>query len=254
MVRLGDDFARNNSPSGKLARTTGYLLLGMHRSGTSCLAGLLETSGLSLGDVSRSNRHNLKGNLEDKAVRAVNTAILQKFGGSWKCPPMSIVWKDIDARPVRKAIDRFSKHNRWLIKDPRMLLTIEAWLPHIPVYRLIGTFRHPMAVARSLNRRDEMPVEQGVALWTAYNQRLVDLHRRHQFPLVCFDQQGEAYLDQFFSLCQRLELTGDRQAACAFYERELVSQSSDGAETLTGEPSRLYDYLLHNAIPPCQDR
>ncbi|WP_173204579.1 hypothetical protein [Sphingopyxis sp. BSNA05] len=34
------------------------LILGMHRSGTSCLAGALERCGLHLGDVRRTGTHN----------------------------------------------------------------------------------------------------------------------------------------------------------------------------------------------------
>ena len=46
----------------------GVIILGMHRSGTSCLTGCLKEYGLHLGDVSESNKHNKKGNQENKEV------------------------------------------------------------------------------------------------------------------------------------------------------------------------------------------
>ena len=49
----------------------GHIVLGMHRSGTSCLTGLLETSGLWLGEDSHRNagKGNLEGSLESHSVR-----------------------------------------------------------------------------------------------------------------------------------------------------------------------------------------
>ena len=44
------------------------LVLGMHRSGTSCLAGSLQQAGLELGDVFTSNPFNKKGNREHRDV------------------------------------------------------------------------------------------------------------------------------------------------------------------------------------------
>ena len=40
------------------------LILGMHRSGTSCLAGMLRDAGVFMGEVSEANAYNRKGNLE----------------------------------------------------------------------------------------------------------------------------------------------------------------------------------------------
>jgi len=42
------------------------LILGMHRSGTSCLAGCLEEAGLYLGDVNLKAGFNKKGNRENR--------------------------------------------------------------------------------------------------------------------------------------------------------------------------------------------
>ena len=43
-------------------------ILGMHRSGTSCLTGCLQQMGLNLGKVSDFNEYNLKGNKEDDKI------------------------------------------------------------------------------------------------------------------------------------------------------------------------------------------
>ena len=48
----------------------------MHRSGTSCLTGMLESSGVWIGEVARKNRRfNPKGNLENVSARKLNNEI-----------------------------------------------------------------------------------------------------------------------------------------------------------------------------------
>ena len=52
------------------------LILGMHRSGTSCLAGSLQQQGVYLGEVHEWNPHNLKGNRENPHIMALNEGLL----------------------------------------------------------------------------------------------------------------------------------------------------------------------------------
>lgn len=234
--------------STKALRSKGYFVLGMHRSGTSCLTGLLETAGLWLGDVPRHSRHNRRGNLEDKAIQLANAAILGQFGGTWDRPPGRIEWDRIDRRIVCRALAVYRARDGWLVKDPRMVLTLEAWLPLVPRRELIGTFRHPLAVARSLHKRSGMPIEQGLALWTAYNRRLIDLHGEHGFPLLGFDLAGDGYLERFQTVCRLIGLPFDGRAASEFYSTQLVSQTAEGPVALGGETAEIYEYLLGHQV------
>src|SRR3989442_910928 len=56
-------------------------VLGMHRSGTSCLVGLLEQAGGFPGGVSRKNPANVKGNGEKPRITAVHHELLKVNGG-----------------------------------------------------------------------------------------------------------------------------------------------------------------------------
>ncbi len=231
-------------------RTTGYLVLGMHRSGTSCLTGLLETCGLWTGVEERSARYNAKGNLEAPGIRAVNDEILEQCGGTWRDPPLEVTIDKVDTRPLAAALRPFHKHERWLLKDPRMLLTLDAWLPLIPACQFIGTFRHPESVADSLAKRGKLAVahEVGRSLWTRYNRILVQLHRERKFPLVNFDVEGDRYIRRFHHLCRVLHLEYDEDRAKAFYEQGLVCHHHGGIEGLSGEAADLYSYLLEHQL------
>jgi hypothetical protein len=69
------------------------LILGMHRSGASCLAGSLQEAGLYLGEVKTAAPHNAKGNRESRAIMALQDDLLRANGGDWDTPPEQVVWQ-----------------------------------------------------------------------------------------------------------------------------------------------------------------
>ena len=78
-------------------------VLGMHRSGTSCLTGLLEDAGVCLGNVSKQNPYNRKGNQENLQIMYLHDAVLDDNRGSWNNPlryPSSGVLSAKRHRPI----------------------------------------------------------------------------------------------------------------------------------------------------------
>ena len=63
------------------------VILGMHRSGTSLLAGSLEAAGLNLGEVKKASPYNRMGNKENASIRSLNNALHKKSGAAWRRPP-----------------------------------------------------------------------------------------------------------------------------------------------------------------------
>ena len=63
------------------------VMLGMHRSGTSVLAGSLHEAGLALNDVVTQAPHNRKGNRESRAIMFMQEDLLKCNGGAWDDPP-----------------------------------------------------------------------------------------------------------------------------------------------------------------------
>lgn len=181
-------------------------VLGMHRSGTSSLAGSLEEAGLHLGEVVTQAQHNRKGNRESLAVRDLNDRLLEHNGGAWDRPPATVLWDD-DFRTQRAAvIAAHAADWRWGFKDPRTLLTLGFWQEGLPELALVGTFRHPSAVAASLERRDGLAPEVGLRLWEAYNLRLVAAYEAGPFPLVSFDLPSDEYAAAVGAMARALDL------------------------------------------------
>ena len=46
---------------------------------------------------------------------------------------------------------------------------------HFQKVEIVATFRHPLSAAQSLKFRNGFPIERGLALWKAYNERLLTL-------------------------------------------------------------------------------
>ena len=104
-------------------------VLGMHRSGTSCLAGTLMECGVDFGEVSRKNNFNLKGNNENQQIMDLHEQLLADSGGSWKAPPAQVRWDTAHRQRRDAIIAQFrAKHAaRWGFKDPRTLLALDGW-------------------------------------------------------------------------------------------------------------------------------
>lgn len=174
------------------------VVLGMHRSGTSCLIGSLQNRGLYLGQVHESNRYNRKGNRESPLIVDLNTGILRYNSADWAMPPVHpIKWTDEHVTTGCAIVKSFASASggHWGFKDPRTLLVLPFWESVLKRYRYFGTVRHPTLVARSLqNRNNKFTIEQGLNLWREYNLRLLDLLRRSAFPVISFDAESDKYV------------------------------------------------------------
>jgi hypothetical protein len=228
------------------------LVLGMHRSGTSCLAGCLEEAGLWLGEVNRAARFNAKGNRESREGMELNDAVLAAAGAAWDDPPASDpVWSAEHRDRLEALVAGYPADRVWGLKDPRVLLTLSGWHERLAP-RCAGTFRHPLEVAASLRRRakawnSEMTQEHALYLWRTYNARMLDYHVHHPFPVLRYDQPAGTYRDRVRRIARTLALpapdaiefldTGLRNetadapvpASCADIWERLVALDAEGA-------------------------
>jgi hypothetical protein len=236
-------------PEGRPGRV--IAVLGMHRSGTSALAGSLQQHGLFLGRHSERNRHNPRGNRENPDVAHLNEDILRASGGSWRAPPSDVEWQPRHFERGREILSEYAGRPVWGFKDPRTLLTIEGWLQLVPDLELVGVLRDPARVAQSLVARvrnavtpaaaESLAVEDPIALWSAYNARLLELRRGRDFPLLCFDEEAEVLgqkLERAAALLG-LEGAGDDEA---FFTEELRRAEPDDAD-LSADVTALYEEL-----------
>ena len=222
----------------------GILVLGMHRSGTSCLAGSLQSHGLNFGNVSEPNQHNKKGHVELGAIRKINERILEANGGSWQEPVPALVKPSFELAKAKIIIAGLKLGRRpWGIKDPRMLFCEKIW--PLENCRYIATFRHPSKVVASLSKRavdagEYRSEEYWLNIWKKYNSALLLKYEAGHFPIVCFDWQKDRYIRFIKSACSYLELG---ESDNEFFEENL-RVSSAKLECMDSESEEMYAKLV----------
>jgi len=137
------------------------VVLGMHRSGTSLVAGLLQRLGVNMGTRFREpDRHNPTGYFEDLDWRDLNKEILQLTGCSWYQPPTKeqiLAVRERVGSGIRALVDaRNSTGQLWGWKDPRTCLTVELIHPHLSNPLYINVSRDRKAVVASLEARAKL--------------------------------------------------------------------------------------------------
>lgn len=158
-----------------------YIIVGMHRSGTSSIGRLMENIGFDFGDnlLEGIDSINDRGFWEDRDVVALNEHIFELYGSNWfdfeRLPGKW--WEDAKIKDLIGIAETwfyegFSHEKPIAVKDPRFCRLLPFWKrvfigmgihPHI-----IFVIRHPAEVAASLKRRDGFSLQVGYLLWLSY--------------------------------------------------------------------------------------
>ena len=158
---------------------TAYFVLGMHRSGTSALSGVLKLMGLEFGsNLMQASEENPKGYFENNLIYLLNEKILKETDSSWDDYHFNIT--NIPTKQISKYIkeakklikEEFRYSESFVIKDPRICLLFPIWEQacielNIKI-KVIIPYRNPMEVTKSLNKRNNFSVEKGLILWSKH--------------------------------------------------------------------------------------
>ncbi|MGO9419776.1 sulfotransferase family protein [Roseiarcus sp.] len=158
-------------------RSPAVVVLGMHRSGTSSVAGaLVRLGGCAPRHLLPASPDNAHGFWESTVVIALNEEVLAAGGSGWKD------WRRFDISRVGSAdlrafrnrarsilLKEFGGAGIPVIKDPRMCRLMRFWQPVFEDVRwapqVVLPIRSPLEVAWSLRRRDGLGVGAGCLLW-----------------------------------------------------------------------------------------
>jgi hypothetical protein len=222
-------------------------ILGMHRSGTSCLTGTLQEAGLFLGDCHTWNKHNEKGNRENQEFVDLHDAILAANSAAWDIPPAKVVWSDEHIAAARKLLGDHAGEPSFGFKDPRALLVLDGWKALFPSIEFVGIFRHPNAVVKSLEKRSSKTREESLKLWYAYNRVLYREFRKKPFPILNFDDE-EAVLDEkIFRVAHKMGFSHESGEE-KFYTADLKHNDGFGGPALPWKVKRLYNKLEKSGL------
>ncbi|TFL15941.1 hypothetical protein [Jannaschia formosa] len=163
--------------TGKSQKRKALIVLGMHRSGTSALAGLLNTLG---GDgpatPMQATKENPQGYFESERLHRLHDDMLRSAGTNW-CDyrPIPETWlRSSKADEYREylgaAIEKeYGRSGFFVVKDPRVCRFASLWIDLL--YEMgvepiaIHISRNPLEVAESLHARDNFSRDYSYLLW-----------------------------------------------------------------------------------------
>lgn len=224
------------------------VILGMHRSGTSLLVGLLELHGYHLGDVS-NQKSKLKptGTKENLAVRKLNNQLFSACESNWKNPKLPDNLSLVLDNKINQAAAYFNSFSPWAIKDPRMVFTYNLWEKHLPQHQLIGTYRNPLEVANSLKVKNNISISEGLEIWRRYNTQLIKIWNHNSFPLIEFSADKQRYMSQFELITQHLGLDFKKQQSSDFFQHpgKILNKTGD-LPAVYAELAEQLEQISHN--------
>jgi hypothetical protein len=166
-TRAGTGYASDESP---------VIIAGMHRSGTSLVARLLERGGLYVGGswVER-NHESVHFTRANRAMLGEPPLTIHDYG--WSAPKSAdFIWArkgfaERAAKDLSHFLAEMDGEAGWGWKDPRNSLTLPVWLAVFPNARVLHVVRDGRAVALSLADRDFIDPAMGIALWEHHYRR-----------------------------------------------------------------------------------
>lgn len=248
------------------------VVLGMHRSGTSALTGMLAQAGLDVPDDLMDRPDdviNLKGYWESEGLMQVNDRLFEDLGLHWSSSDQlplnwwttqkAVVWR-------RQLIHQLTQTCRGthhpVIKDPRMCVLMAGMRPLFNAAVVDFCFfipvRHPMEVARSLQTAQGTSLGRGLALWIAHVREAERETRGQRRLILSFNnllQEPDAVLAQ----CRQITHPDDTDAgltsqAAGFIDPSLQRQRkeermddvSNEVAPLLDEAMAIHDILVNH--------
>jgi len=225
------------------------MVLGMHRSGTSAVARLLNMMGAYFAPEGQGlppSKTNPKGYWERHDVVNLNNQVLGGLGIGWDTISnydSSQITPEISAQFSSRAQEivlGLDAHRPWMMKDPRLNLLLPLWLPLLELPVCVYVYRSPIQVAQSLAARENFSIHLGLALWEKYN--LIALADSAHLPriLVSYEELMSNPLGTvkyLYDSLQNLEIQGLRlphdKEVTAFVDANLFHAKGD--DSLQGE-------------------
>ena len=154
------------------------LVLGMHRSGTSTLTGVLHRMGLPIGDnLMKPSKDNPKGYYENMDFYKVNEQILENCNSKWYDVDNvfndDILLTDLNRDVLRDVILKYEGYDTFGVKDPRVCVLL-------PLYEQVCK-ELDIDIVYISNRRDDSSIIKSISKRDGHNEKriskLIEQHR-----------------------------------------------------------------------------
>ena len=236
-----------------------YVVLGMHKSGTTLVAKMLHASGINMGEsIDESADYSAGNHYERQSTADINHLLLEGcltppsrlFGFARTTdsgphyPSLSRVRalpnavRPDDERRMEDVIASCSRqHQDWGFKDPRTCLTYPLWRSRLGPHRVIAVYRGIRPVlshyrVNGLGQVDVWRSHQVLTTWMRYNEEIVRACRQPGVPSLVV--RYERLMDD----------ERERQRLAAFVGRPLADVRTNASPARDREAIALVPWLV----------
>ncbi|HEX6832593.1 MAG TPA: glycosyltransferase, partial [Rudaea sp.] len=246
------------------------LLLGMHRSGTSAIARVLEMLGAYPGEADEllppHAQDNPTGYWERADIVLEHHRFLEAAGYGWD----RVAWFDVQrvdeaakaelAAKLRPIFDKLqARGTSWLIKDPRLSLLLPLWMEWIEGAVFVVAVRDPREIAASMQDgpRGVYTSHFLLALWEKYLRSALAALMGKEVLFVSYARLLEEPSAQATRLCLALRALGatdlrpaDDAQMRTFLDPQLRRSTSRPHVQLSPQQSALHEWLEEQCRAP----
>lgn len=170
-----------------------YVVLGMHKSGTTLISQILHESGISMvEDPIGPMGYDAGQKFERRTVVNLNKAIL-----NWReMSSLDVIAKSgAEATQLQRAEMRAliqtcdQQHINWGFKDPRTCLTYHSWVKELSSHRIVAIYRNYREVLQhyrlyGLASFSFSKAKKALSVWLHYNENLLEILHNTESPFV----------------------------------------------------------------------
>jgi hypothetical protein len=214
------------------------IVVGMHRSGTSAISGLLNELGVFMGQNLYGPQAgvNEKGFFENAKVVELNDLLFDELLQSWDDPLAynfnNSYHQTYDAfydSTIEFIESEYGNHTLWGMKDPRTSLHLPFWHKIItqlnvePCYLMM--VRNPIEVAASLTKRDSFSLKKSTILWLNYTFSTYISCKNEKLVIIDFDKLISSPEQTLDLICKKINIDLPEQQS-TFIESKLRNNKS----------------------------
>ncbi len=195
----------------EVIRRQPFVVAGMHRSGTSLTASMLDLLGIEMGDhLVPANSANLRGYFEDADFVAFHRRLFRSIHPAGAAGYVDWGWVDAmstsssaepnlrqfysDARRLAALREQSAAGRWWGFKDPRTTVLLDFWDTCLDDARYVFVYRAPWLVADSTQRLKTRAFLENphytYRIWNYYNTRLLDFCSRNRERCLLLNIDG----------------------------------------------------------------
>lgn len=259
-----------------------YVILGMHKSGTTLVTEMLHQSGINMGDFDESLTYDQSNKSERHETQELNRELLHGL----LIPPLGYLMrkpfrppldpagyrrnKDSIAIIRTRALERLrqttappptwlkliddlnGRYTDWGFKDPRTCLTYPVWQRALPEHKVIIVYRHfdQLIQRYKVKKWDAARLFRVLHGWTVYNQSNLNVARAALHPTLLLNYEKLMSEEQEFDrLCRFVGRPLVDVRRPQLYRNRATNQQAAGAikrfitPLLPVYPQELFDQL-----------